>query len=335
MVQTMDAIDFVLPWVDGTDPEWITQRNAYSQNVKEGNQEERFRNWDQLRYWFRGVEKHAPWVNRIHFITCGHLPPWLNVDHPKLHIVRHEDYIPKEWLPTFSSHTIELNMHRIEGLSEQFVYFNDDFFIIDDVKPTDFFVDGLPCSTAGLRKVGHVRPEFEGILKSDFALINRNFSAPAVLRKHWRKFLNPAYELKRNLQTLALLPQCGASFPGFYNAHGPNALLKSTIEEVWEKEYSALSETCSHRFRQSSDVNQYVFLWWQWCRGVIHPISYQRLHTYITVLLPDEKIVDCLVQKRTPMIAVNDTWVEDFEKKKTVINSAFDRILGEKSSFEL
>ena len=83
---------------------------------------------DNLQYWFRGVGKFAPWVNRIHFITYGHLPPWLNVDHPKINIVRHTDYIPKKYLPTFNSHVIELNIHRIEGLANCFVYFNDDTF---------------------------------------------------------------------------------------------------------------------------------------------------------------------------------------------------------------
>ncbi|WP_331836427.1 hypothetical protein [Erysipelothrix piscisicarius] len=69
------------------------------------------------------------WVNNVYLITYGHLPDFLNVDHPKLKIINHTDYIPSDYLPTFSSHTIELNMHRIEGLSEHFVYFNDDMFL--------------------------------------------------------------------------------------------------------------------------------------------------------------------------------------------------------------
>ena len=144
-----ERIDFVIPWVDGSDPEWLKERNAVSSDIGksvsseggcgsdslkngdsiEDNSGARYYSWDNLQYWFRGVEKFAPWVNKIHFVTWGHIPPWMNTDAPKLHIVNHKDYIPEQFLPTFNSNTIELNFHRIEGLSEKFVYFNDDTFI--------------------------------------------------------------------------------------------------------------------------------------------------------------------------------------------------------------
>ena len=74
-------IDFVMLWVDDTDPEWRKQRNLYSgkDEAMVDNREARYRDWDTLKYWFRGVEKFAPWVNKIYFVTCGHLPEWLNV----------------------------------------------------------------------------------------------------------------------------------------------------------------------------------------------------------------------------------------------------------------
>ena len=72
-------------------------------------------------------------------IRCGHYPDWLNLDCPKLRFIKHEDYIPKKYLPTFNSHTIELNFNRIKELSERFVYFNDDMFIIDYMEKSDFF----------------------------------------------------------------------------------------------------------------------------------------------------------------------------------------------------
>ena len=122
-------IDFVVTWVDGNDPIWQAEKAKYSPNKNADNRNVRFRDWDNMQYWFRAVEKFAPWVNKIHFVTYGHLPKWLNTDNPKLNIVKHSDFIPKEYLPTFSSHSIELNLHRIEGLAERFVYFNDDMFL--------------------------------------------------------------------------------------------------------------------------------------------------------------------------------------------------------------
>ena len=55
----------------------------------------RYRDWDNLQFWFRGVEKFAPWVNKIHFVTYGHLPKWLNVNNKKLNIVNHKDFMPE------------------------------------------------------------------------------------------------------------------------------------------------------------------------------------------------------------------------------------------------
>ena len=81
---------------------------------------ERYRNWENLQYWFRGIEKFAPFVNKIHFITSSRVPEWLNMNNPKLNVVRHSDYIPEEYLPTFSSIPIELNLHRLEDLRRKF-----------------------------------------------------------------------------------------------------------------------------------------------------------------------------------------------------------------------
>ena len=110
-------IDFVIAWVDGSDLEWQKEKNKYANPGDTTLQVDasmvRYREWDTLRYWFRAVEKYAPWVNQVYFVTCGHVPKWLNMDAPKLHFVRHQDYIPEQYLPTFSSHPIELNLHRI------------------------------------------------------------------------------------------------------------------------------------------------------------------------------------------------------------------------------
>ena len=129
-------IDFVIPWVDGSDLEWRKSKNKYSGKIDEPVDitDARYRDWDILKYWFRGVEKYAPWVHKIYFVTCGQKPDWLNENHDKLVLVNHEDYIPHEYLPTFSANPIELNFHRIKNLSEHFVYFNDDTFIINKIE---------------------------------------------------------------------------------------------------------------------------------------------------------------------------------------------------------
>ena len=114
-------IDFVITWVDGNDLEWKREKVArlghtdMDISVNADDRKERYRDWDNLRYWFRGVEKYAPWVHKIYFVTCGQKPDWLNENHDKLVLVNHEDYIPHEYLPTFSANPIELNFHRIKA----------------------------------------------------------------------------------------------------------------------------------------------------------------------------------------------------------------------------
>ena len=106
-------IDFVISWVDGADPAWRKEKYKYMGMNEPDAGADRYRDMGILKYWFRAVEAYAPWVNQIHFITWGHLPSWLNVNHPKLNIVNHNDYIPEEYLPTFNSHVIEHNLFRM------------------------------------------------------------------------------------------------------------------------------------------------------------------------------------------------------------------------------
>src|SRR5699024_9785954 len=129
-------------------PEWQKEKMLYDESNKGDKRNIRFRDWDNLQYWFRGVEKYAPWVNKIHFVTWGHIPEWLNTNNPKLNIVKHEDFLEERNLPVFNSRAIEINLHRIPNLAEKFVYFNDDMFITKPVKKKDFFENQLPKDVA-------------------------------------------------------------------------------------------------------------------------------------------------------------------------------------------
>ncbi|KAK8386699.1 hypothetical protein O3P69_017869 [Scylla paramamosain] len=103
----------------------------------------RFEDNEELRYSLRSLEQYAPWVRRIFLVTNGQIPHWLNLDHPRLTIVTHQDIFPNaSHLPTFSSPAIESHIHRIPGLSEHFLYLNDDVMLMQEVWPEDFFSPG-------------------------------------------------------------------------------------------------------------------------------------------------------------------------------------------------
>ena len=98
-----EKIDFVLPWVDGADPKWLAEKRkwegagaAMARGDEDANADCRYRDCGLLKYWFRAVEKFAPWVNRVFFVTCGQKPDWLDESNPKLRLVNHADYIPAD-----------------------------------------------------------------------------------------------------------------------------------------------------------------------------------------------------------------------------------------------
>jgi len=140
-------IDAVFTWVDGDDPEWKLQKQQFSGHVPEtsegaarGHAEERFRNRDELKYALRSIELFAPFIRNIYLVTCGQRPSWLNEFSERLIVVSHEEiYANPAVLPTFNSSGIETQLHHIDGLSEHFLYFNDDFMLTDFCTPSDFF----------------------------------------------------------------------------------------------------------------------------------------------------------------------------------------------------
>lgn len=322
-------IDFVLIWVDGNDIEWQKIRNKYSDNPEDIS-DSRYRDWGVLRYWFRSVEKYAPWVNKIHFVTCNQWPSWLNRNNPKLNCVAHSDYIPNEWLPTFSSHTIELNIHRIKGLEEHFVYFNDDMFLNAKTSPKDFFHKGIPCDCAILNpiKISGI----PNIVVNNLKVIDKHFSFQSQFKNNIGKWINVKYG-KLMLRTVALLPW--QSFTGFYEPHTPYSFLKSTFENVWREESKLLQTVCSRRFRSDADVNQWVMRYWQLAKGLFYPRSPKFSKMYFSYGDP-KLITDDIINRKHKLICINDSEeLVDFELVRRKVFDAYEAMFPEKSTYEL
>ncbi len=324
-------IDFVVTWVDGSDPKWRAEKEKYTPEKKTDNRESRYRDWDNLRYWFRGVEKYAPWVNHIYFVTHGHIPKWLNVDNPKLSIVKHSDYIDQKFLPTLNSHVIELHLHRIKGLSEKFVYFNDDTFIIDRVKPNDFFKKGKPVDIGLESAINTNNKKMYGIYYKILSIINTDFSKKKVI--NLKKWFSPKYGT-RLIKEILSYPW--STFIGFYNTHCPQPYLKNTFNEVWKKHEDILEETSMHRFRSEDDVNQYLFRYWQLCNNNFVPRKI-NFSTSITVSDSCKNVCNVIKKQKNKMLCINDSdsiTAENFERFKKEIIESFNIILKDKSSFE-
>lgn len=330
-------IDFVVLWVDGSDPAWQAEKAKYQGTVlNDSNSSNRFRDWGLMPYWFRAVEKFAPWVRTVHFVTWGHLPPFLNTDNQKLHIVRHEDYLPAEYRPTFNANTIEMNVHRIDGLAEHFVFFNDDMYLLRPMKKSDFFVEGLPC-TYGAEVPFSVSGQagiWQHLILNDLRTINSNFCKREQVQKNAHKYRAGVYGAKTNIRTYAAERLFPERFLGFENLHAPAAFLKNTFETLWKKEPALLRETSLHRFRTSDDVNQWLALWWQVAEGAFQPYMVDNVVDDIT---PDsvDTLCNIIESQSHDMICLNDTSDDaTFTELSRKIMAAFDTILPEKCSFE-
>jgi len=320
-------------WVDGDDPKWIAERDKYYKGELNQKKGSAYRDWGTLQYWFRAVEKYAPWVNKIHFVTAGHLPNWLNTNHPLINVVKHADFIPLEYLPTFSANSIELNIHRIPGLAEQFVYFNDDTFIVAPVNKEDFFYKGLPCDSAVMSAlIPSVKNEiFTYILFNDLLLVNSYFNKKECFRGNYSKWFSLKYG-KHNLKNLYYYPI--GKFSGFQNWHLPNAYRKTIWREVWEQEYETLEKTISRRFRTRDDVNQYIFRYWQLCKGEFIPRNSNIGCCYV-IGADDQKIEKAIHDPRIKLICMNDNPEDiDFVKEKEWLIRTLQTVFPQKSSFE-
>lgn len=332
-------IDFVVTWVDGNDPKWMNEKAKYQPpktNNKDDNSSARYRDWDNLCYWFRAIEKNAPWVRYIFFITYGHLPEWLDTSNPKLKIIKHEDYIPKEYLPTYNSRVLELNLWRIQELSEHFVYFNDDIFLVNSVFKSDYFADGFPAIYAVTKPN---KPKLE-MTSWDFARYNNCracnscFSIKKKIEQHPEKWFSYKYgkNIKYNIRSYEDGYISGLVFP-----HITFSFRKSRMEECFCKLQKHFELTFSHKFRSNEDLNLQVFDMWEMMHNTFEPTgnsgalinSSQFSYDMINSMLNDPSL---------KCVCINDgdgIKDEEFEYVKTMVNQLLQEKYSEKSSFEL
>lgn len=325
-----DKIDLVILWVDGNDEAWLKEKNKYL-GVPGDNSKNRFRDWENLHYIFRGIEKYMPWINKIFFVTWGHLPKWLNTNNTKLRVVSHAEFIPAEYLPTFNSNVIELNLHRIKDLSENFILFNDDLFVLKSLKPTDFFVNGLPKDQyiEYLKKNSSQRHNI--IRKNTHEIIDKYFSKKKFIKENIGKVINSSYGIN-NLKTLMRIND--ATFGDIYNDHLSQAFLKSTFDKVWKLEREKLNIACMNKFRSNEDIGQGICKYWQLLEGNFIPSK--TLGKYFFAKEDNSELIKAIKSEKYKIICINDVSTDiDFEKSKQEINAALEQIFPDKCQYEL
>lgn len=278
----MDKIDFVLPWVDIIDPEWQKKKAYYMPKRTldlDAVSDARYRDMGTLKYVLRSIEKNCPWYNRIFIITDNQTPTWLNSDFERIEIIDHKDiFLDVNDLPVFNSVAIEMNLHNINGLSEKFIYLNDDMIIWREIDPSRFFVNNLPVDffTHGWiprNKIFQKLRDIETVghsLNNVFSLFNKKLYPYDIGRE---KLYNSSYTFKDKLINF-LFDNVFRKMYWMENWHHPQPFLKSAICDFSEKFGNEMSKVSKHKFRDKSDLSQYMYRYWNLINGNFHAYKF-------------------------------------------------------------
>ncbi len=292
-------MDIVITYVNGLDPVW---RESYSEHTRIPIMTKRFRDWGTLPYLFRSIEKNMPFVENVFLVVSGEsqIPSWVNRDAVK--VVLHEDFVPAEFLPTFNSNTLEMYLHRIKGLSEKFLYFNDDIFVMQPCREEDFF--------RGDKSVLHFYSQFF-VLGNMFRQICRNSDilarkAAGIRPSHF--FVRPQHTC-----TPMQVSQC-----------------EELLSKVEPQVRSAISTT-----RTAGNCTQYLYLDYMLFNGRIIDEKISNRHVSVALASP-ESVSGKILNPTRKILCINDVHLgeEHFQSMRSAVLDAFGKLFPEKCRFE-
>lgn len=240
-------IDVVFTWVEDKDPVWQAKYRTANNQVTTppglySTDSARFSNHNELYYSVHSVEKFMPWVQTIYIVTDAQSPPWLSEqNHPKIKIIDHTEIIDKQYLPTFNSHVIEANLHKIPNLSEHFIYFNDDVFVARPLKAEHFFrANGIASLFVAAKRLS--------------AMQQKGIMTPTLAAS-----LNGIGLLQKQHDHLIDMPLVHTYVP----------LKKSMYELAWQLYRDEIQAFLPNRLRTNYDLNMATFLvpWLTYLQG--------------------------------------------------------------------
>lgn len=306
-------IDLVYLWVNGNDPKWIAKRNACigEPSKAEENCKGRYVNNDELKFSLRSVEKYAPWIRKIFIVTDDQAPEWLDTSHPKIQIVDHTEILPPECLPCFNSVVIEHHLHRIPGLSEHFLYANDDMYINKPVTPETFFDKDL------LPKMRLNRRPFRKL-----TLLYRT----KVLGKRLRNY-------NQTIHNAALLVE--QKYGIYYNGkthHNIDAYLKSGYRHAREVFDNEIKATLSNHVRSSNDIQRNIYSYVALAEKRAH-LCYVTQRTSFRFHIDNRKLYRKFDRYNPMLFCMNDSqYANDEDRKCAVV--FLNKLFPDKSRFE-
>jgi hypothetical protein len=283
------GIDVVYTWVDGGDPDWQARKaraagdNTWLTDVNEqAANDSRFVSRDELRYSLRSLHCFAPWVRRVFIVTDDQVPAWLDTTHPAVTVVSHREIFGDTGrLPTFNSQAIESRLHRIPGLSEHFLYLNDDMFFARPVTPDLFFTPGgLTRFFPSHGRVGSAPSEPSDRPVNAAGKNNRELIKQAFGRVLTRKMLHTPYPSRR-----------------------------SVLTEIEQRFGEHLEATAGHQFRHPGDISLLSSLQQYYAFLTGRAVTGQIAYMYADVADPHTpfRLAEVLRRRHLDVLCLNDT----------------------------
>lgn len=312
-------VDIVVTYVNEKDEKWQEDFDYWKEKeIKEGNADknnrqafgiERTRDWDTFKYWFRGVEENCKWVNKVFLIVQNErqLPKWLDTNNPKLRVVYHDEYIPKELLPTFNAMTISMYIANIKDLSDCYLLSDDDYYFLNPIRLDRFFKFHRPVhpnNSVEYRLYGDGNPT--GSDNVFFRILNNNLKFEEKFMKQKIKY-------------------------GFY--HLPEPRDKKFEKKILAEYSKEILESNKHsKFRNEHNLCPYMFNdLLKICDKVIWGNPFSNC-AYCTL----KSDVNFNEYETKNIVCFNDTeQVDDYEKTKEKFIEFLENKFPNKSSFEM
>lgn len=308
-------VDLVYLWVNGNDPEWIKKKEKFTGKESESTGKDckaRYTDNDELRHSLRSVEKYAPWIRNIYIVTDNQVPQWLNVRHPKIKIVDHKEILNPESLPCFNSVVLEHSIHKIPGLSEFFLYANDDMFLNREVSPNDFFTEnGKPIVRLNRRWFRKLWLFYKvKIRKKKLDYYNHTVhTATSLVEKSFGKYI------------------------GHKPHHNIDSYRKSLNEETFKTFKDKIIPTLTNHLRKDSDIQRAIY---SLLPMVLNKAEMKIVGDKISFRCHIEKVhyLDDLERKNPIFFCMNDSeFATDEDRKRVTL--FLDKKFPDKSQFEL
>ena len=307
-------IDLVYLWVDGSDPRWLVKHNACIGKTEERstvNCKGRYADNDELKYSLRSVEMYAPWVRKIFIVTDEQVPSWLDTSNPRIRVVDHKEIMPEVCLPCFNATVIEHFLWNIPGLSEHFLFANDDMLINRSLSPSFFFADdGLPV----------IRLNHSG-LRNFYLAFKKKF-----LGIKFKNYVQIVYNAAKLVET-----KYGV-FYGCKTHHNIDAYLKSDYQRIEEMFKEEIEPTLGNHVRSENDIQRSLYAYVAMAEKRCHPVYVDR-KTSFRFHIQNMKHYNMLEEYNPMLFCMNDSeYATDDDRRK--VTEFLKRRFPDKSEFE-